>query len=69
MPMLGFASAIMEEGDFARYLCTDTWNIPKIVDMGLAFLASNFDRNYPAEQATDDDQNLEVLDLLWKSAK
>ncbi|KAK6600454.1 hypothetical protein H4I96_07780 [Botrytis cinerea] len=43
-------------------------NIPKIVDMGRAVLALNFDREYPPDQAADDSQNLEVLDLLWKSA-
>ncbi|KAM0180829.1 hypothetical protein ACHAPF_002122 [Botrytis cinerea] len=55
-------------GDLARYLCIDTKNIPKIVDMGRAVLALNFDREYPPDQAADDSQNLEVLDLLWKSA-
>lgn len=55
-------------GDLARYLCTDTRNISKIVDMGRAVLALNFDQDYPPDQAADDTQNLEVLDLLWKSA-
>ncbi|KAB8297699.1 hypothetical protein EYC80_001506 [Monilinia laxa] len=55
-------------GDLARYLCTDTRNISKIVDMGRSVLALNWDQEYPADQAADDDQNLEVLDLLWKSA-
>lgn len=55
-------------GDLARYLCTDTTNISKIVDMGRRVLALNFDQEYPPDQAADDDQNLEVLDLLWKSA-
>ncbi|TGO68939.1 hypothetical protein BOTNAR_0017g00020 [Botryotinia narcissicola] len=55
-------------GDLARYLCTDTKNISKIVDMGRAVLALNFDQDYPPDQAADDTQNLEVLDLLWKSA-
>ncbi|KAJ8067733.1 hypothetical protein OCU04_003338 [Sclerotinia nivalis] len=55
-------------GDLARYLCTDTKNVSKIVDMGRSVLALNWDQEYPPEQAADDDQNLEVLDLLWKSA-
>ncbi|KAI9649840.1 hypothetical protein NHQ30_002422 [Ciborinia camelliae] len=55
-------------GDLARYLCTDTKNISKIVDMGRAVLALNWGQDYPPDQAADDDQNLEVLDLLWKSA-
>ncbi|KAF7945683.1 uncharacterized protein EAE97_004721 [Botrytis byssoidea] len=55
-------------GDLARYLCTDTKNISKIVDMGRAVLALNFNQDYPPDQAADDTQNLEVLDLLWKSA-
>lgn len=55
-------------GDLASYLCADTRNISKIVDMGRSVLALNWDQEYPADQAADDDQNLEVLDLLWKSA-
>ncbi|RAL65777.1 hypothetical protein DID88_005442 [Monilinia fructigena] len=38
------------------------------IDMGRSVLALNWDQEYPADQAADDDQNLEVLDLLWKSA-
>ncbi|QSZ28772.1 hypothetical protein DSL72_003277 [Monilinia vaccinii-corymbosi] len=55
-------------GDLARYLCTDTKKISKIVDTGRSVLAMNWEQEYPADQAADDDQNLEVLDLLWKSA-